>query len=275
MFSSDFVIIPLLAMCPLVYRARKSNWVFRAPTALVVFVAIITLLTTHPITEHGDADVRYLAPLLPLGIGIAILAVWAVEPMKRPIKVAVLALAAISVFVAPPEPGTSPLTASTAVQFYHELWQPQQEPFTPVATWINSNVPSGASVYVQPAYMTYPLMFHAGKALYAWQLLDPPKPEYAHVSEALIRGRVAPEYLVAFGPFDKAMDSTRQELSARGIRYEQVDTVHVFWHDLFRPETIWRSFVTVPPKPGDEVYIYRRVTDQFIPPTATAGLPKD
>jgi hypothetical protein len=262
--------MPLLLGCPLLYLARKNTWLLRAPVAMVVFLAVTVLMTTHPITGPGDAEIRYLAPLLPLGIGIGILAVAALKTLKLQWQIPVLIVALMAIFIAPPEPGVSPLGASTPFRFYHELWQPQQEPYTPVAAWINDNIPDGASVYIQPAYMNYPLMFHAGKALYAWQLADPPKPEYAHVADALIRGRSAPDYMIAFGPYTKAIDTAQSELATRGIRYEKIDTVHVYWHDLFRPERIWRSFVTVQPSPGDEVYIYRRTNL-----TETAVLPRD
>ncbi len=259
MFASDFVIIPLLAVCPLLYFKSKNNWTLRGPMALAVFIGVIALLTAHPIKDASCAETRYLTPLLPLCIGIAILAVWSVEPMRGPIKIAVVGMGAMSLFLSPPEPGVAPMCSCTAIGFYKELWHPQAEPYTPVAAWINTNVAAGASVLVEPSYMNYPLMFHAGKAVYAWQLPDPPKAEYAAVSDVLIKGRSAPDYLIAFGPFRKSVEETRKQLAGRGIFYRQVDTVHVFWRDLFRPERIWRSFETVTPGPGEEVYIYKRV----------------
>lgn len=271
LLRSDFVIIPLLLACPALYLSRKNNWLLRAPLALLVFISVISLLTTHPITDAGAAEVRYLAPLLPLGIGIGILALWAVDQMNPRVKWAVVGLTCVTIFVAPPQPGERTITGATAIRFYHELYEPQQEPYTPVAAWINTHVTDGQSVYVQPGFMNYPLMFHAGKALYAWQLADPVKPEYAHVDDALIQGRVAPDYLIAFGPYRKSIEQTQAQLAARGVVYEQIDTVHVFWRDLFRPEKIWRSFVTIEPRAGEEVYVYRRVSGG----SETAELPRN
>jgi 4-amino-4-deoxy-L-arabinose transferase-like glycosyltransferase len=273
MLQSNFFILPLLVVCPALHLWNKNTWLLRTPAALFVFIATITLLTAHPIDGASDADIRYLAPLLPLGIGLAILAAAAIQPLKVPLKVALLVFAAIPIFLAPPEPDASPLASATAMRFYRELWQPQREPYTPVAAWINTHTAPGATVYVQPSFMAYPLMFHAGQALYAWQLPDPPRPEYARVNEALIEGRTAPDYLIAFGPYTKSIDATRAELESRGVHYRKIETIHVFWHDLFRPERINRMFTTVTPKPGEEVYIYHRLSGAADTNSATASLP--
>jgi len=280
MLESNFFIVPLLVACPVLYFWKKTTWLLRAPAALAVFIAAVTLLTTHPIKGPSDADIRYLSPLLPLGIGVAILTVWAMQPLKKPLRIILLCGAALSVFIAHSEPDASPIAASVPIRFYHELWKPQREPYTPVAEWINTHLTPGQTVYVQPNYMNYPLMFHAGKALYAWQLPDPPAPEYASVSDALIQGRIAPDYLIAFGPATKSIDAARDQLALRGIHYAQVETIHVFWHDVYRPERIARFFATVKPKPGEEVYIYQRLqsaadgTNQTSLPTGRPTIPK-
>ena len=101
MLESNFFIVPLLLVCPMLYVWKKNNWLLRAPAAVAVFIATIALLTTHPIKGASDADIRYLTPLLPLGIGLSILAVWAMQPLKPPLKFVMLCLAAVSVFIAP------------------------------------------------------------------------------------------------------------------------------------------------------------------------------
>jgi hypothetical protein len=267
MLQSNFFILPLLLVCPLLYLRNKNSWLLRAPLAVVIFIAIVALLTTHPIRHRSDAEIRYLTPLLPLGIGLGIVTVSAIATLRTPLRLALLTLAVIPIFIAAPVSGESAWQSATAIRFYHELLHPQREPYTPVAQWINTRTAPGATIYVEPGYMTYPLMFHAGRAMYAWQLPNPPKPEYAKVNDALIRGKIAPDYLIAFGPYTRTMEDARSELAARGIRYERVDTIHVFWHDVFRPEIINRAFATVTPKPGEEVYIYKR-----LPGPATANV---
>ena len=67
---------------------------------------------------------------------------------------------------------------STIASYVKELARPPGDPFATAAQWINANVPPGCSVYVRPAYMVYPLMFHAPGAIYAWQFRAPPAPQF-------------------------------------------------------------------------------------------------
>lgn len=260
MIACDFVIVPLLVICPFLYFSRKSNGLLRAPVALFVYLLIIALCAASPVTAGGKAEIRYLAPVLPLCIGIAILAVWAMASWNLLAKgVTLTVVAALSILLEPVLNGTWSVYGSTALPFYHELYRPQQEPYTPVIQWINAHVAAGKSVYVQPDYMCYPLMFHASKAVYAWQLTDPPKPEFAGLPAIHFQYRGVPDYMIAFGPWNKEIKEAQTALAPRGVRYKPIDTIKVYWKDQYRPERIWRSFVTVPPKAGEEIYIYQQV----------------
>ncbi len=150
---------------------------------------------------------------------------------------------------------------SDPLSFYAELVRPQAEPYTPTIAWANAHVPAGASVYVAPEYMAYPLMFRAPGPTYAWQLPDPPRADLAGLPAVHVHGRVAPDYLIQFGSSKMAQGVTdaRADLARRGARYELAATLPVFWHDMYRPERVWRSFTTVVPKDGEAVYVYRRV----------------
>ncbi len=64
---------------------------------------------------------------------------------------------------------------SNIVSYVEELARPPRDPYTTAAQWINANVPSGCSVFVGPSHMVYPLMFHAPRAIYAWQFTAPPR----------------------------------------------------------------------------------------------------
>jgi 4-amino-4-deoxy-L-arabinose transferase-like glycosyltransferase len=261
MIASDFIILPLLILCPLMYFSKRNQTLLRAPAALIVYIAIIAAAAAGPPTNRGNAEVRYLAPLLPLCIAISILTIWALEPLKPKIKWTVLAIAALTVLLEPDLSSDQPAFGPTSLLYYRELISPQQEPYTPMAQWINAHVPAGASVYVSPEWMASPLMFYAPKAIYAWQLTDPPKPEYVGLPDIFFKYRVAPDYMFACGPWAKEISEIQSALAARKIRYEQIDTIHVYWKDMFRPERIWRSFVTIHPKPGEEIYIFRRIAD--------------
>jgi hypothetical protein len=259
MIASDFIILPLLLMCPIMYFWSKSELLLRAPMALFVYLAIVATLAATPPIDHGNAEVRYLAPVLPLCIGISILAVWALDPIKPKIKWTVIIVALLSVILEPDLSGDTPAFGPTSLLYYRELWSPQQEPYTPIAQWINDHVPAGQSVYISPAWMACPLMFYAPKAIYAWQLLDPPKPDYVGMPDIFFEYRLPPDFLIGCGPWTSETKQIQDKLLARNIRYEEVGTIDVYWKDMYRPERIWRSFVTIKPKPGEKIYIFRRV----------------
>jgi hypothetical protein len=262
MLASDFVVVPLLLMCPLLFLLYRQNTaLLRAPLALVVSLTVVTMCVGSAGTSiGGNAEVRYLAPLLPLCIAIAVVAVAGMSPWSPRVKTIAIGIAVLSMVLQPIPNGSRPVFGSSALGYYRELIHPQREPYTPMIEWINAHVAPNESIYIQPDWMMYPLMFRAGHAMYAWQLTDPPKSEeYRNLPEIHFAGRVPPDYLIACGPWRKEIGQIRDSLAARGTHYELADTIHVFWKDEYRPERLWRSFVTIEPKEGEEIYVYRRV----------------
>jgi hypothetical protein len=86
------------------------------------------------------------------------------------------------------------------------------------------------------------------------------RPEFANLPDIHFKGRTAPDFMIRFGSNSESGDLPRalDLLASRGIHYELLDTIHLNWKDLYRPERIWRSFVTLAPQKGDEIYVYRR-----------------
>ena len=140
--ACDFVVLPLLVLCPLLYFKRKSPWLLRAPLSLMIFLGAIAFFTAHPVGGEGNAEVRYLAPLLPLCIGIGILAVWAMQPLSGWVRAILLVVAGFSMFLAPGSSAATPVVKSSAVNYFAELWQPASEPYSPLAQWITTHVPA-------------------------------------------------------------------------------------------------------------------------------------
>ncbi len=260
MIGCDFVILPLLAACPLLYLKNRNPWQLCAPVALFVYIGVIALAVPTSLAQAHNAEVRYLAPALVLCIGVGIVAVAGLQLLEPPIQKLILGIAIASILIEPAPGSTSPVLGSTALLYYHELVVPQVESYTAVIDWINTHVPPGSSIYVQPGYKAYPLMFRAGKAVYAWQLSDPPRDDFRGLPDIHFYGRIAPDYMIRFGSNDESGDFPKaiDLLAARQIHYTLIDTIPLNWKDLFRPERIWRSFVTVPPGAGEEIYIYRK-----------------
>jgi hypothetical protein len=152
------------------------------------------------------------------------------------------------------------LPSSTPLAFVGELRNPLPSPYADASQWINAHVAPEESILVFPDYAAYPLMFHSPHAVYAGQLLDSQRAEYSMLSDVHFRGRVVPDYIVAFG---STIESTRpviEALEQQGHPFILQTQLPVHWPDLTRPELFWRSFAPVPfgdPR-SDGVYIFHR-----------------
>ena len=259
--ASGFVCLPLLLAAPLLYFKRRSAALLRLPMTIAVYIGATSLLVATVAQEAQTAEVRYLAPLLPACIGVSVAAVWATLSLRPRQRAALLIVAAGTVLVGTSVGPYGGKVTSDPAMFVAELVRPQAEPYTPTIAWVRANVPAGASVYVAPEWMAYPLMFRAPAPTYAWQLNDPPRADLAGVSPVHIRGRVAPDYVIRFGTTNPSRGAAdvMDQMAARGVRYALVATIPVNWEDTYRAERVWRTFATVPAKAGGEVYVYRRV----------------
>ncbi len=260
LIASDFVCLPLLLACPLLYLKRRSPWLLRGPAAVAVYVGVVSLCVATAAEEAQTAEVRYLAPVIPICLAVSVLAVRASTALAPRLRNGLLALSGLTVMVGTSIGGQGPAVMSDPLAYYYELIHPQAEPYTPTIAWVNANVPARASVFVSPDFMVYPLMFRAPAATYAWQLPDPPRADFAGLPAVHVHGRVPPDYVIRFGS-SKMADPAKAalaDLARRGERYELVETLPYFWRDQYRAERVWRGFTTVQPKDGEAIYIYRR-----------------
>jgi len=248
LIACDFAVLPLLAICPILYLKSKNLVLLRAPLALIAFILAIAFFTAHPLPAEGNAEVRYLAPVLPLCIAIGILAVGAMRVVPLWTRGVLLALAGLAIFL-----------QGSALGFYSELLHTPAEPYAPLTAWINQNLPANATVYICPDLCVAPTMWSAPKATYVWQLSDPPRSDYRSLSDKYFKGRIPPDCLIAFGPYGDEVRHWRDHFAQTGVHYEQVATIPVYYKEMFRPELIWRSFTTIRPVPGEEICIFRRV----------------
>jgi hypothetical protein len=136
----------------------------------------------------------------------------------------------------------SPFTfRSTIVEYVSELRNPQEDPYRAASSWLTANVPTNSLVWVTPGEMTYPLMFHAPQLVYGWQLKEPVKPQFAILPAAFTQGKLAPDYVVVFGPRMTNTLETLQQLKPP-VSYTNSGSALVFWKDEYRPELFWRRF---------------------------------
>jgi len=257
---NEFFSLGLVLVALVLGLVRRRPWLVRGSVALAIFITVTALIAPQIVALTHVADIRYVVPVIPLAIALEAGAICAL-PCSSP-RLAI-GLAAI-VF------GTNLLNAgpwqeegfrSTLVAYVHELLDPVPEPYTPAADWINANVADGQSVWVLPDYSTYPLMFHAPRALYAWQLDWPPREDFQDMADIHFKGKQWPDYVVAFGPSLGEMMEVAYAQNRPVNDYVPVATIPVYWKDMYRPELFCRTFMpyTNFDPQLEAVYILKRV----------------
>lgn len=244
-------LIPGIAMLvmPLLYFRDRCGWYLRVPLASAAFLVLLGLLAPHG--DWNYANIRYAMPVL-LG-GIACIALWMHFLIVRHRWLAVAAVLVLSfsnmLCLRWLYDGSRP--QSTLALYIGELLHPLQDPYALPALWIRQNVPAGSLVAVLGPYAAYPLMYHAPQPVYGWQIEPATAARFPGVDPRQIRGRMLPDYLVAFGP---ALPNMKKELSARftpGYAYRPAAIFPVFWQDRYRPELYLRDFSPLPEPPPD------------------------
>jgi hypothetical protein len=125
---------------------------------------------------------------------------------------------------------------------------------------MDEKIPAGSSVWVLPGWDNYPLMYHAPQFVYAWQLANPPQPQFMGLDAIHFMGVLDPDYMIAFGPY---VEAVRKELAlehARGTYYDEVAVLNRYWANIHRPAVIHHAFV-LPEKfdlKTEAIHIFRR-----------------
>lgn len=231
--ACEFGALPLIALAPLFWKGRP--WLRRACVAFLAYVIVVVLASPQPTAMTAWAAVRYLVPLIPLCIIIEVQVLRALTP--RPGRLAVLAAIVFgtNLFHGGLLQADGPRV--TPMRYVAELIERPADPYRAAAGWINAHVAPGQSVWVVPAHMAYPLMYHAPHAVYAWQLGAPPALQFAGLPAIHFHGRALPDYIVAFGPA-----VARAQAAGLASPETRVAALDVFWRDEYRPELIFRTF---------------------------------
>jgi hypothetical protein len=260
--ACQFGSLPILLIGILfLYSGPYQRLIRRGGVACIVYIIVITILSPQPVGATSVADVRYLVPLIPVFVVLQSLIICSIFASNW--KLAVMSAVVLAQsnllhlnFITNKEVNFS------FYSFIKELVDPQKEPYTKTTQWINKNIEFGESIWVLPDYMTYPLMFHAPKAVYAWQLNPNQRHEsqFSELSPIHFKGLKLPDYIVVFGPMVVQVREMLKEWKKQGVIFTQISTVDVFWKDLYRPELFWRSFSSLP-KTDDQtqgVYVFKK-----------------
>ncbi len=248
----------LLLLLPIVVWFKRDLWLSRGMVALMIYVVSISVFSPQLLQGALRADVRYLSPLILLGMFLTVLILYRLFERKLWLAVALAPFVFWTNILNEACLGYAGLR-STIIAYAAELVAPLPEPYTPTAEWINRNVAENQSIWVVPDFKNYPLMYHAPRALYAWQLTDPPPKEYRGLPPIHFRGRVAPDYIIAFGPLVKTLPLMLKEKDV----YVLAALLPYYWRDAYRPELFWHAFkaITYDKNGLEEIYIFRRKTD--------------
>jgi hypothetical protein len=256
MNSCEHAIGILILLSPLLYLMVRDRRLLRASTAVFVFLVSVTLLSPKPFPGYPMAIVRYLAPVIPACIFVAVVFIEAITVRLKwlAIPLAILAFGTNVLHGGPlsgvdKEAVFSKIIAqgrfrSTIVEFIGELMSPPPSAYRRTARWIEANIKAKQSAVVFPSYATYPLMYHAPHPLYAWQLKKKTL-QFQSLPDIHFYGVTPPQFMIAFGPFLQQAKRWLKKLEANGVDYELVEILDIYWYDLVRPELFWHSFKEV------------------------------
>lgn len=250
---------PIIFLVQFLRKKPAEIWLIRGPAVLVVYAMVIAFFSPQMMEKGREvpADVRYMAAAIPLCIAISVLVMAQVAKISPWLALG-LGLVGFESNLLNGAPLNGEPLRSTIVLRVGELISAPKDPYTEVAAWLKGNVRPLESVWVVPAYMTYPLMFHAPHPIYAWQFFEPLPNAFKNVAAVHVNGRPPPpDYIVCMGPSDILFQLGAADKNTR--LYDPIAYINVFGHDQYRPELFWRRFSEQAPaqEKGEGVYIFR------------------
>lgn len=264
--SAEFFFAPMVLVTLAVWAVGgfKDRWLPRGLLALAIYAILASVFSMQPVGWAALSDIRYMVPIIPLGIALSARTLTFERPWLRWPALALGAFLALSTpawraFQSAARAPVMPLR-STLVSYVAELVTPQRSAYAEMAQWLNRNTPAGAQVWVLPDYGVYPLIFHAPQLHYMWQLRQDQRAAYPTLPPFHFRGLSTPDVIVAFGPDVGTARSVVSQLESRGIPFEPEVRLGVVGPDRTRPELFWRSFTTDPVgnPDSDGTYVFRR-----------------
>jgi len=264
----------LILLSPLLYLIVKDRRLLRGSTAVFVFLVSVTVLSPKPFPGYQIATVRYLAPVIPAGIFVAVFFIDAITVRLKWLAVPLAILAfGTNVLHGGPLSGVDNTTyfskiiaqgrfRSTIVEFIGELMTPPPSAYRRTARWIEENIKEKQSVVVLPSFATYPLMYHAPRPLYAWQLTEK-TPQFQSLPDIHFYGLRPPQFMIAYGPHLQRAKRWLRNLEAKGFDYERVEILDIYWYDLIRPELFWHTFKEIRNYSAEDqaIYIFQRKSE--------------
>lgn len=257
-FTAEFIPILTILLAPLAFLLIRNKLILRCGLALLVMTLITSLISWQRVAYSPVADVRYIIIAIPIGIALTTIIFSSILPRNVMGWLMIMLLVGTNL-------GSGKIIFegrlnSVPLMWWRELVKPNQEPYTPVIEWVRRHVPDKASIWVEPDYMMYPLMFHAPGPTYAWQLTDSNDPQWRGLRNIHFKGRERPDYVILFGPVVAQVRPLLLQMEDANDAYVQVGQINVFWKDLYRPEIFWRTFHSISTlgQANENIYIFQR-----------------
>lgn len=256
--ASEFGVVALLIAAPFLYFRHHDLWIIRGCIAILVSIAATCIFSPQPVALTSVADIRYIVPVIPLCILVEVLTL---QSFPRQFRWTAIPLAILAFHTNFFNGGFFQKEGvhSSSINFVKELISPPGDPYSATARWIDQNVGEGQSIWVLPDYMTYPLMFHSPKAVYAWQLKWPPEEQFKDLPRIQFFGQEPPDYIIAFGPVVHKLERAIRDWKRPDLSYQKIATIDYFWKDLYRPELFWRQSIPISnySRESEAIYIFK------------------
>jgi hypothetical protein len=243
------VLVLLVGVCWEVMRARDPR--NHAPAAprfsfltdgvlpFVTYCVVIALLSPQvvpgiSVARTRVADVRYLVPLIPLGI------LWCVEMAKGVGRRAPWGGVVVMVVLTWTSLGHGVLHGQVwdrlhPLAYLHEIVAQYPDPYRVATEALNRRTSPGALVAVSPDTAIYPILFHSAHVRVMHQLVDASRAGIPRWH--FVQGNDLSEWIVTFC----AAPSFLQRYLDRAP-YRIAEILDIECADHYRPEMFWRSF---------------------------------
>lgn len=264
----------IMLVAPLVAAWRRRPELSRLFLAGATFIVATTAVSPQPAKGAFDADIRYLAPIVPLCAVLTVLT--ATTAAGRTAWAAAIVVGAACCSNVLHVPWSRGHWHSTLADWLGELQHPRSVANEELANWLRANAREGETVWIAPNEWCAPQIVAAPHVRYAWQLKDPPRPEgYASLPkwhffpEFIGERREAADLIIVFG-YGNLLERVETELlpalATQSAFYREVAVIDRFFDDRTRPELHWHWFADRPyDKTKHAVYIFRRVEPASTP----------